>query len=383
MPMLSWLVLASVLVAAPSPMQAAPDVATNIGNLGAFDFAVRTAAARTLRRVPATTLVPALEAAARGHADEYVRFRALVLLSGVDTAATMRAALDLMGDRNDRLRTVAYQWFERNPRADVLPRLLAALPGETSEFVRPALTRAIAAFPDDPRARDVLRPLVLRGEDLFRGSVITALGEHRGTHALQEIMTVARLEGPLQDDAVVAIGRIGSPASRSFIAGLQKTGPRELQPAVSAALCLLGTDCAARIGFVTDTARFAAASPDQLALLQGAAIALGALAQAGHDTAFDAMIDLALSTSDPAARDELTLSVGTVVLRRPTLALTTFESRQQSQAVAELFRDAFDMLSEDFEEERFGSEVRRALWASPAGSPRREAAQKLLDTLEF
>lgn len=383
MPMVSWLVLVSVLLSTAPVTQAAPDVATHIGNLGAFDFDVRTGAARALRRVPAATLVPALEAAARGHADEYVRFRSLVLLSGVDTAATMRAALDLMGDRNDRLRTVAYQWFERNPRADVLPRLLAALPGETSEFVRPALTRAIAAFPDDARARDVLRPLVLRGEDLFRGSVITALGEHRGAYALQEIMSVARLEGPLQDDAVVAIGRIGTPASRAFVAGLQKSGPRQLQPAVSAALCLLGTDCPARITFAVDTARFAAGTPDQAALLQSAANALGVLAQAGHDQAFDAMIDLALSTSETAAREELTLSIGTVVLRRPTLALTTFESRQQNPAVAELFRDAFDMLSEDFEEERFGSEVRRALWASPAGSPRREAAQKLLDTLEF
>ena len=72
---------------ASGPPQGAPDLSTTIGQLGSFDFATRTAAARTLRRAPAAQVVPALEAAARGHDDEYVRFRALVLLSGLDVAA--------------------------------------------------------------------------------------------------------------------------------------------------------------------------------------------------------------------------------------------------------------------------------------------------------
>jgi hypothetical protein len=45
--------------------------------------------------------------------------------------------------------------------------------------------------------------------------------------------------------------------------------------------------------------------------------------------------------------------------------------------------DAFDMLSEDFEEERFFIAVRDAYWAAPDGSPRRAAAERVIGTLEF
>lgn len=380
--MIPVLLLGLLVIGAQAPAGQPVDVQAAIGNLGNFDFDVRTRAARSVRRVPAATIVPALEDAARRHADEYVRFRALVLLSGLDTAATTRVALDLMGDRNDRLRTVAYQWFERHPRADVLPRLLAALPREESPYVRPALTRALAAYPDAPEARDVLRPLVLRGEDQFRSSVITALGEHRGAFALKEITAVADLDGPLRDDAVAALGQIGDPGSRLFVAGLQKSGPPELQPTVSAALCLLQIDCAARLKYIIDTTRFAIGSPDQQALLRSGAHGLAMLALAGHDGAFPALVDATLA-SVGAARDELTLTVGMVVLRRPSLALATFEARHADRTLGELYRDSFDMLSEDFEEEAFGAEVRRALYAAPAGSSRREAAQTLLDILEF
>jgi hypothetical protein len=373
------LLLLGLLVAVP---QARTDLADAIASLGNFDFDIRTNAARTVRRAPPATVVPALEEAARKHPDEYVRFRALVILSGLDTAATTRVASDLMGDRNDRLRAVAYQWFERHPRADVLPRLLAALPREDSPYVRPALTRALAAYPNDPRAQEVLRPLVLRGEDQFRSSVITALGEYGGVFALKEITAVAETDGPLRDDAIMALGRIGDPGSRVFVAGLQKTGAPDQQPTVSAALCLLKIDCPARLKYVIDTTRFAIASPDQQPLLRSGAQALAMLALAGHEGAFPALVDAALA-SVSSARDELTLTVGTVILRRPALALIAFEERKQDKTLGELYRDSFDMLSEDFEEEAFGAEIRRALYAAPAGSPRRQAAQALLEILEF
>ena len=354
----------------------------SIALLGSFDFDIRTSAARTLRRAPAAQVGPALESAARSHADQYVRFRALVLLSGIDDARMAKVATELVGDRNDRVRAVVYQWFERHPQPSVLPRLLDALPAETSEFVRPALTRALAASGSAVAAQQALRPLVLKGEDLFRGSVISALGDHRGAFALDELLTVAQLDGPLQDDAITAVGRIGSASSRSAIAGLQKTASRELQPTVSAALCLLQVDCVNRVRFVLDTLRFAAATDQHMPLLRGAVHATGVLALAGHREAFTALVDAALASKD-AARDAMTLGVGTVILRQPPMALELFEARGRSEAVAGLFRDGFDMLSEDFDEEWFGITVRRSLDGTPEGSTKRQAAASLLDALEF
>src|SRR5690242_14875937 len=61
---------------APAALQAA------INNLGALDYNVRTTASRTIRRAAGAQAVPALLQAASEHADGYVRYRALVLLTG-------------------------------------------------------------------------------------------------------------------------------------------------------------------------------------------------------------------------------------------------------------------------------------------------------------
>jgi hypothetical protein len=103
---------------------------------------------------------------------------------------------------------------------------------------------------------------------------------------------------------------------------------------------------------------------------------------AGHTETFAAAIDTALASSG-AAREAITLGIGGVMLKGPLTALEAFEDRPAPEALAALYRDAFDMLSEDFEEERFGAEVRRVLWAAPEGSERRLAAASLLDALEF
>src|ERR1700736_2965585 len=71
-----------------------------IDKLGNLDYAIRSAASRTVRRDPGTS-------------------------------DSMREAL---ASPNDRLRTVAYGFFERNPDPVMVPGLLAALDKETSEF---------------------------------------------------------------------------------------------------------------------------------------------------------------------------------------------------------------------------------------------------------
>ena len=130
---------------------------------------------------------------------------------------------------------VAYGWFEHHPDPLAVPLLVEALLKESSEFVRPALLRALAAS-GDPRAREAVMPLIMRGQDDFRSGLIAALGDYRASYALNAIIDVAKLEGPLQDDAVVAAGKIGGDAVRPLLIELQRNGSRAIQPAVAAAM---------------------------------------------------------------------------------------------------------------------------------------------------
>ena len=369
----------------PGPVQGtAPtqaELTAAIDRLSSFDLETRTNAARVVRRATSATAVPALERAVRSHKDEYVRFRAAVLLTGATDAAAplMR---ELVTDRNDRLRTIAYQWWEHHPDPAVLSTLLTALPRERSEFVRPALTRAIAAHGTDARARDALVPLVIRGEDLFRGALIEALGDYRASYAVASITEVAKLDGPLQDDAITALGKIGDPAARPTLEALQRSAPPEVQPTVSAAFCLLKIDCVRQEAYLKQALEFGLKDPDGLPVLRGVVHALGMLAVGGRTWALDALLDTGGVAPEPA-REAVALGLGLVVLRRPQVALDVLAARSDLANATELFLEAFDMLSEDFEEERFYVEIRNAFWSAPEGSPRRRAAEHLIATLEF
>jgi HEAT repeat protein len=365
-----------------APAPASAPLETAVADLGSFEFSVRTEAARRLRRAPADQAIPVLAAAARGHRDEYARYRALVLLSGFGGPAAGAAMRELRGDRNDRLRTVAFSWFAYNPEASVLPSLIEALASERSEFVRPALTRAIAALGSDPRARDAIRPLVMRGEDFFRGAVIEALGDFAGQYALPDIVEVARLDGPLQDDAISAIGKLGDRSLVGELAAIQKSAPREVQPTIAASLCLLGVNCAEADTYLREALDFGASAEVYQPMVRGAAHALGLLASRGRGDALALLLDRGVPAADPV-RSPIALTVGLVAMRRPELLMSTLETRTDRKGVVELLRDAFDMLSEDFEEERFYVAVRRAYWAAAEGSPRRQVAQLLIEMLEF
>lgn len=353
-----------------------------VAQLGSFDFATRTSAARVVRRAPAAVSVPILQDAVQSSTDEYVQFRALVLLTSVDARAAATTAARVLTDRNDRVRAVAYQWFEHHPQAEVLPKLLAALSTEQSEFTRPSLTRALAASGSDARVRDALTPLVTRGEDIYRGAVIEALGDYDGRYALGPITSVAELDGPLQDDAVTALGRLGDASSRAVLAKLQARVPREMQPTVSAALCLQGIDCDARLTYLGSTLDFAAATPGYEALLRGAVHGLAVLASTGNERALAMLLDAGIRSKE-VARGPIALGVGLVALRRADVVMKVLGARTDAAPALELLRDAFDMLSEDFEEERFALEVRAMLAAPTADAALRALGERVLTELEY
>ena len=367
----------------PPAAPTATEIQGAIDKLGSFDFPARTAAAKLVRRASADAAVPLLVASARKHDDSYVRYRALTLLAGFGGPAAAGVMSELKGDVNDRVRMVTFGWFEHHPDPAALPALLEQFSRERSEFVRPALTRAIAAQWKDPRAREVLAPLVMRGDDFFRGSTIEALGDFGATFALTDIAAVAQRDGPLQEDAITAIGRIGDVTQVNTLVALQKSAPAARQPAVSASLCLLGKACAETEEYLRQTVAFAATNRGYQPLLRGAVHGLAVLAIKDHAASWKALLDAGIAAKDDEIRSPVALGVGLVTLRRPDLVLSALEGRTDLDAAIELLQDAFDMLAEDFEEEMFYVFVRKAYWATDSSPARRRIAEALMVKLEF
>lgn len=353
-----------------------------IDSLGNLDFPVRMQASRTLRRAPADAVAPALIRAIESHKDQFVRFRALVLLTGFNDARTAGLVREIVTNPNDRLRTVAYMYYEHHPAASMIPQLLKALDREESEFVRPALVRALAAQGTDPRVRETLLVEVGRGQDFFRSAVIEALGDYRAGYAIEPLMTIARQSGPLQVDAVIALGKLKDPRAMETLAALQRSAPRESQPTIAAAICLLGVNCDSHSRYLFETLDFAVKNLGYQELLRNTVSALVALANAGNTQALAALFDAGIASVDPP-RAPMALGAGTVAIRNTPLMLSFLESYKESEAAIGLIAEGFEMLEEDYEEESFFVAVRRGYWEAAESTPTRRVGQALIDKMEF
>jgi HEAT repeat protein len=353
-----------------------------IDSLGNLDFPTRMKASRALRRAPAAAVSPALIRAVESHKDQFVRFRSLVLLTGFNDARTAELVREIVSNPNDRLRTVAYMYYEHHPSAAMLPALLKALEREESEFVRPALVRALAAQGSDPRVRKTLLVEVGRGQDYFRSGVIEALGDYGAAYAVEPLMAIARLSGPLQADAVIALGKLKDQRSMATLAELQRSAPREVQPTIAAAVCLIGINCDAHVPYLIETLRFADKSLGYQELLRNTVAALVALANSGNVQALTALFEVGIPAVDPP-RAPMALGVGTVAIRNTPLMLSFLENDQNAEAAISLVAEGFDMLEEDYEEESFFAAVRRGYWRADESSPTRKVGQALIDKLEF
>ena len=196
------------------------------------------------------------------------------------------------------------------------------------------------------------------------------------------ITEVVKIDGPLQVDAAIALGKIGDKAALPLLAGLQRSAPRESQPAVAAAICLLGVNCESHQAYLTDTLRFSIATIGFQGLLRASAAGLASLGQSGREAAAVELIRQGAPTTDPA-RAAIILSLGTVALRNTPVMLKVLQTPGMLEPGVDMLREAFDMLEEDFEEERFFVTVRRAYWQAPAGSPARAVCEALIRKLEF
>jgi HEAT repeat protein len=358
-----------------------------IAHLGDIDYAARTTAARVVRRTPGAQAVPALLQAAREHADGYVRYKSLVLLTGFDDPRTADQMVEALGSPNDRLREVAYGYFERFPDPALTPRFLAVLPKEMGEFVRPALMRALAAADGDPKVRAALLTDVMRGADHFRSTVIEALGDYKRVYAVPALTDVARLDGPLQDDAVLALGKIGDRRSLEVLAGLQRSADRALQPSLAAAICMVGSNCASHMGYLQKVLAFADDNPGYQELVRAASFGLDAIAIKGNvetsrAEALDILFTAGIPSMDPI-RAPLALSVAKVALRNTPLMVKYLAQATDQRGAIDLLAEGFDMLQEDLEEEQFFVAVRREYWTAPDTSPVRKLAEQLIGKLDF
>ena len=360
------------------------EVTAAIAQLGSLEFPVRMQAARVVRRTDAGIVVPALLEAARAHADGYVRFRALVLLTGYADPRIPEVMREAAASPNDRLREVAFGYFEHHPDASLASRWLKALDEETGEFVRPALVRALAAVAStQPDVRAVLVRDARRGVDYFRSTVIEALGEYRVADAFPALLEIATIEGPLQDDAILALGRIGDRGALRTLVALQRSGPETLQPTLAAAFCLLDQNCDRHVAYLREVLGFAEGRPGYQELLRAAAAGLGALGAAGRADALQALLASGVPSRQEVLRAPVALALGLVALRNSSLMVAELESHADRAAAIRLLAEGFDMLEEDFEEERFYVSVRRTYWSAPEGSARRAVCDELIRALEF
>ncbi len=352
-----------------------------IAQLSSLDYQTRMNAARTLRRLPAAEAVPALVEAVQKHRDEYIRFRAFVVLSSFGDRGTGDLVRSLVRDANDRLREVAYKWLEAHPDPSTIPALLNALQTEQAEFVRPAVVAALAALGDDARVQRALVGEIGRGMDFFRGAVIESLGRRRATYAVDGVIEVSKLQGPLQDDAAIALGRIAGPKAVAALKLLASESPTPAMAlTVRAAQCIAGEACDAAIASIVAAVTESSASA---AVVRGGASALTAIAASGNQSAVAALVTL--GDRGGVLRDQAAIGLGTVAVMDPESMIAWLDRAAQKQrAVAvDLLKDGFDDLEEDFGEEQFFAAARATYWKAADGSDTRSLASLLIQRLEF
>lgn len=377
------LLLTSVLIGSGVVVhaQGTADLQTTISQLSSLDYPTRMNAARTIRRLPAAEAVPALAAAVQKHRDEFVRYRAFIVLSSFGDRGTGDLVRGLLGDANDRLRETAYKWLEAHPDASMVPALLNALQTEKAEFVRPAAVSAAAALGEDQRVQRALLGEIGRGMDFFRSAVIEALGRRRAAYAVDGIAEVSTLQGPLQDDAIIALGRIGGPKAN---AALKAVPADSLAPALAltlrAAQCMAGEPCEAAINTIVGAVTAPSASA---AVVRSGLSALTSVATIGNQSATAALVTL--GERGGVVRDQAAIGFATAAVTDPDFMIAWLDRAPQKtrESAVALLKDGFDDLEADFDEEQFFAATRAAYWKAADGSDTRALASLLIQRLEF
>ena len=163
---------------------------------------------------------------------------------------------------------------------------------------------------------------------------------------------------------------------------MQQSAPKETQPAIAAAICLMGTNCSSHIGYLEKTLRLPTPIPATRICCAAPRPASATSRGRATTTRCSILFDVGIPSQDPV-RAPVTLAIGLVALRNTPLMLKTLQARPDQDAAIGIVAEAFDMLEEDLEEERFFVAVRKAYWAAPDGSPTRKLCEQLINKLDF
>ena len=180
----------------------------------------------------------------------------------------------------------------------------------------------------------LLRETSLRGEDFFRSAVIEALGDYKAQYAFDALIAVAKLDGPLQDDAALALGKIGdkraletladAAADRAAaVAAVDRRRDLSARRQLRVARELSGRDVEVR--HQQPEPRIPGAAPRRGRRPWRAG------RRGGHDEAVEALFEIGIPSRDPT-RAPVSLALATVALRNTPLMLIGARKARRSRA---------------------------------------------------
>jgi hypothetical protein len=182
-------------------------------------------AARLIRRASAAQAVPALVEAARRHPDEYVRNRAFILLTGFNDRGTADLAKGLIRRSKRSTARERVQVVRAAPGPAARAQLARRITVRNRGVRASGSDRRADGVDQDPQVQRALVTRSGRGLD-FSAARHRRSGRRHAAYAVDAIAPMTRDEGPLQQDAVLAIGRIGGPKADGILTAVTGATPR-------------------------------------------------------------------------------------------------------------------------------------------------------------
>ena len=235
--------------------------------------------------------------------------------------------------------------------------LLAALDKEHGEFVRPALVRALAAHGVDARRsarvgrRCCARSAAARTSSAAPSSRRSATT--RRAYAFDALAAIAKLDGPLQDDAALALGKIGD--KRALERWPRCSRPRRRRRSRRSrrrSVCSAST-ATSHESYLVETLKFADSNPAFRSCCAAPRPASARSRWPADPTAVDALFDGRHPVATIRPRAGRAGAGDRRAAQHAADAVDCSRSIPTATRAIALLAEGFDMLEEDLDKERF------------------------------